>query len=182
MSTSHLFYFSNLSEAAAKNLIHCWLTNKINNPATINRASRIPTTNEITQCRLGLISFDPAPFCAAPRLNQKRRLPIRPIPHDEILAFQGSYIWSTSAGCSHLARRLSGPTLECMGECAHVIKAEQPRNLGYMQLAVTEVTNRQIAPQLLKYFSDVRDRGTTDTARDARATRMTSSPMRFCHR
>src|SRR5262249_61459235 len=28
----------------------------------------------------------------------------------------------------------------------------------------------------------VRDRGTTDTARDARATRMTSSPMRFCHR
>ena len=36
-----------------------------------------------------------------------------------------------------------------MGERAHVIKAEQPRNLGYMQLAVTEVTNRQIAPQLL---------------------------------
>jgi len=35
------------------------------------------------------------------------------------------------------------------------MKTKQPRNLGYMQLAVTEVTNRQIAPQLLKYFSEV---------------------------
>jgi len=42
---------------------------------TYNRASRIPTTNEITQCRLGLISFA-APFCAAPRPNQKRSLSI----------------------------------------------------------------------------------------------------------
>src|SRR5262249_20157913 len=55
---------------------YCWLTNRIKAPAAINRASRIPTTNEITQCRLGLISFDAAPFCAAPRPNQKRRLPI----------------------------------------------------------------------------------------------------------
>jgi hypothetical protein len=35
------------------------------------------------------------------------------------------------------------------------MKAEQPRNLGYMQLAVIEVANCQIAPQLLKYFSEV---------------------------
>jgi hypothetical protein len=28
------------------------------------------------------------------------------------------------------------------------------RNLGYVQLAIIEVTNRQIAPQLLKYFGD----------------------------
>ena len=35
------------------------------------------------------------------------------------------------------------------------MKTEQPRDLGYMQLAVIEVTNCQIAPQLLKYFSEV---------------------------
>src|SRR5262249_61124323 len=46
------------------------------NPAAINRASRIPTTNEITGCRLGLTSFDPEPFCAAPMPNQKRSLSI----------------------------------------------------------------------------------------------------------
>src|SRR5262249_40454321 len=49
---------------------HCW-TSKRNIPTPINRASRIPTTNEITQCRLALTSFDPAPFCAAPIPNQK---------------------------------------------------------------------------------------------------------------
>src|SRR5215468_10845655 len=54
---------------------HCWLTNRINIPTAINRASRIPTTNERTGCRLAE-GFDPAPFCAAPRPNQKRRLPI----------------------------------------------------------------------------------------------------------
>src|SRR5262249_14902195 len=35
----------------------------------------------------------------------------------------------------------------------HIVKAEQPRNLGYMQLAVTKVhrgTNRQIAGQVLE--------------------------------
>jgi hypothetical protein len=62
---------------------------------------------------------------------------------------------SISAGCSQLAWRLSGPALECMRECAHLMKAEQPRYLGYVQLAVIEVTNCQIAPQLLKYFSEV---------------------------
>ena len=60
---------------------HCWLTNKINNPAAINRASRIPTTNEVTGCRLGLTSFDAAPFCAAPRPNQKRSLSIAVSSH-----------------------------------------------------------------------------------------------------
>src|SRR5262249_48617653 len=49
---------------------------------------------------------------------------------------------SISASCSHLARRLSGPALVCMRECAHLTKTEQPRNLGYMQLAIIEVTNR----------------------------------------
>jgi len=42
-----------------------------------------------------------------------------------------------------------------MRECAHLMKTEQPRNLEYMQLAVIEVTNCQIAPRLLKYFSEV---------------------------
>src|SRR5262245_61850104 len=59
---------------------------------------------------------------------------------------------SKSAGCSHLTRRLSGPALERMRECTHLMKAEEPRNLGDMQLVVIEVTNRQIAAQLLKYF------------------------------
>src|SRR6266542_4398669 len=36
---------------------------------------------------------------------------------------------SISAGYSHLARRLSGPALKRMRECAHLLKAEQPRNL-----------------------------------------------------
>src|SRR5262249_15886117 len=62
---------------------------------------------------------------------------------------------SISAGCSHLARRLSGPALERMRECAHLMKAEQPRDLGYMQFAVIEVTNCQIAPHLLQYFGEV---------------------------
>jgi hypothetical protein len=54
---------------------HFWLTNRINAPAAITRAIRIPTINEATQCRRSM-GFDPAPFCAAPMPNQKRRLPI----------------------------------------------------------------------------------------------------------
>ena len=42
-----------------------------------------------------------------------------------------------------------------MRECTHFVKAEQPRNLGYMQLGVLKVSNCQIAPQLSKYFSEV---------------------------
>src|SRR6516165_8548638 len=57
--------------------------------------------------------------------------------------------------CTHLARRLSGPPLECMRECTYFAKTEQPRNLGYLQLGVIKVSNCQIAPQLLKYFSEV---------------------------
>jgi hypothetical protein len=29
-----------------------------------------------------------------------------------------------------------------MRECAHLTKTEQPRNLGYVQLGIIEVTNR----------------------------------------
>jgi hypothetical protein len=54
---------------------HCWLTNRTNNPAAINKGNRIPTTNEPTQCRCS-VGFDPALFCAAPRPNQKGRLPM----------------------------------------------------------------------------------------------------------
>src|SRR6516162_8411180 len=61
----------------------------------------------------------------------------------------------SSAGCPDLARRLSGPALERMRERAHLMKTEQPRDLGYMQLAVIKVADRQIAPQLLKYFGKV---------------------------
>src|SRR6266478_8175821 len=66
---------------------HCWLTNKIKAPAAINRASRIPATSETTQCRLGLTSFDPAHFCAAPIPNQKRSLSIA------VSAVIGAALW-----------------------------------------------------------------------------------------
>src|SRR5258707_15393959 len=72
-----------------------------------------------------------------------------------LCSVRGHDICSISAGNPHLARRLSGPALERMRECAHLMKAEQPRDLGYVQLAVIEVPNCQIAPQLLKYFSEV---------------------------
>jgi hypothetical protein len=52
---------------------------------------------------------------------------------------RGYGIYSAGGGSPHLARRLTGPALECMRECAHLMKAEQPRNLGYMQLLVIEV-------------------------------------------
>jgi hypothetical protein len=42
---------------------------------------------------------------------------------------RGHGVCSISTGCSHLARRLSGPALVCVRECAHLLKAEQPRNL-----------------------------------------------------
>ena len=53
----------------------------------VNRASRVPTTNEVTGCRLGLTSFDPAPFCAAPIPNQKRSLSIA------VSAIIGAALW-----------------------------------------------------------------------------------------
>src|SRR5436190_1056100 len=67
----------------------------------------------------------------------------------------GEHKASECGRCTYLARCLSGPALECMRECTHLAKAEQPRNLGYMQLGVIKVSNCQIAPQLLKYFSEV---------------------------
>jgi hypothetical protein len=63
-----------------------WLTNRRNIPTVINAVAKIPTTNDTTQCRL-TVGFDPAPFCAAPMPNQKRRssdlLPSR-IRHDVV--------------------------------------------------------------------------------------------------
>src|SRR5262249_43192994 len=56
--------------------VHFWPTNRTNIPTAINRARRVPATSEITQCRLSMRLFDPTPFCAAPRPNQKRSLSI----------------------------------------------------------------------------------------------------------
>src|SRR5262249_34989839 len=60
-----------------------------------------------------------------------------------------------SARSPDFARRLFGPALERMRERPHLMKTHQPRDLGYMQLAIIEVTNCQIAAQLLKYFGEV---------------------------
>src|SRR5262245_13904570 len=65
---------------------HYWLTNRRNIPTAINTAIRIPTTNETTQCR-STGGFDPAPFCAAPRPNQKRSLSI------VVSAVTGASLW-----------------------------------------------------------------------------------------
>ena len=42
-----------------------------------------------------------------------------------------------------------------MSERAHLLKTEQPRDFGYTQPAVIEVTNRKIAAQVLQYLSEV---------------------------
>src|SRR6516225_6245429 len=83
------------------------------------------------------------------------RIPSKAYARSKLSRTTARGICSISAGCSHLTRRLSGPALECMRECAHLMKAEQPRNLGHLQLAVIKVTNCQIAPQVLKYFREV---------------------------
>ena len=46
----------------------------MNAPAAINRASRIPTTNERTGCRLFVRLFDPAPICAAPEAQPEEKI------------------------------------------------------------------------------------------------------------
>jgi len=46
----------------------------MNAPAAINRASRIPATSEITQCRLSGRLFDPAPICAAPEAQPEEKI------------------------------------------------------------------------------------------------------------
>jgi hypothetical protein len=38
------------------------------------------------------------------------------------------FVWRLYASGS----ALSGPALECMSECTHLVKAKQPRNLRYM--------------------------------------------------
>ena len=62
---------------------------------------------------------------------------------DQVRSDRPSVVMACSIGVgrSQLAWRLSSPPLECMSECTHLMKAEQPRNLGYMHLAVVEVTN-----------------------------------------
>src|SRR5262245_53537569 len=70
--------------------LHCWLTDRINIPTAINRASRVPTASERARFRRSS-GFDPAPFCAAPMPSQKSRLPI-----DRYLATR-KVAWALSA-------------------------------------------------------------------------------------
>ena len=42
-----------------------------------------------------------------------------------------------------------------MRECTDLLKAKQPRNLGYMQIAVFKIATGQIASQLVKYLAEV---------------------------
>ena len=62
---------------------------------------------------------------------------------------------STSAHGPHLAWRLSGPASAGMCERAHLLETEQPRDCGYMQFPVMEITDRQIVAQALKNLSEV---------------------------
>src|SRR5262245_30797814 len=72
-----LFNSANLwSPPQGRHKPHCWLTNRTKAPAAITTAIRTPMTNDVTGWRLGLPSFDLAPFCAAPMPNQKRSLSI----------------------------------------------------------------------------------------------------------
>src|SRR6516225_2526745 len=95
---------------------HRWLTNRINAPAAISRASRIPTTNEITGCRLGLTSFDPAPFLRRSDAQSEEKFVHHPIlcsfligrpqgPRDGTLAcpHKAGEARSSSRGASHRA-------------------------------------------------------------------------------
>jgi len=56
---------------------------------------------------------------------------------------------------SHLTRRLSSPALACVRECAHLMKAEPATQFSIHAACGHRVPNGQIAPQLLKYFSEV---------------------------
>src|SRR5262249_21760132 len=83
------------------------------------------------------------------------RIPSKAYARSKLSRTTARGICSISAGCPHLARRLFGPALERMRECAHLMKTEQPCDLGDVQFAVIKVTNCQIAPQVLKYFGEV---------------------------
>jgi hypothetical protein len=104
------------------------------------------TPREFQQCRRAPSFAVPPSICFSPEnewspLNTEGGTELRRLgPKDD----QSSVAMACSIGigCSQLAWRLSSPSLECMSECAHLMKAEQPRNLGYMHLAVVEVTNR----------------------------------------
>jgi len=110
------------------------------------RDSRMPTRFDL---------FRSSAFLRCSDAQPEEKFVHRAIPRDEILAFQDvcqtcrllakpvlgrtvkeerlpPFIWSISAGCPHLPRRLSGPAPACMRECAHLSKAQHPRNLGHM--------------------------------------------------
>jgi hypothetical protein len=81
MSAARPLFYRKRKSIGGLHRHHCWLTNK----TPINTAIRIPTTSETTQCRLGLTTFDPAPFCAAPIPNQNRSLSMRLAPSSALL-------------------------------------------------------------------------------------------------
>src|SRR5262245_48056405 len=66
----------------------------LNIPTAINRASRVPTANERARFRRSS-GFDPAPFCAAPRPNQKRSLSIA------VSAVIGAALWRPYYACDY---------------------------------------------------------------------------------
>src|SRR4029077_14106957 len=73
---------------------------------TYQQGSQNPTTSETTQCRLGLTSFDLAPFCAAPRPNQKRSLSMA------VSAVIGAALWQYVCDYGELpARRAPNPQI-----------------------------------------------------------------------
>src|SRR5262245_62169384 len=78
--------------------LHCWLTNRINIPTVINRASRVPTANDRARLRR-YSGFDPAPFCAAPMPSQKNRLPIDRYLATRRLAWALSAVQTSAEAC-----------------------------------------------------------------------------------
>jgi hypothetical protein len=78
--------------------LHCWLTNRINIPTAINRASRVPTANDRARLRRSS-GFDPAPFCAAPMPSQKSRLPIDRYLATRRLAWALSAVQTSAEAC-----------------------------------------------------------------------------------
>src|SRR5262245_22956086 len=113
-----------------------------------DRGSQMANTpREFQQCRRARsIAVRPS-SCFAPEnewspLNTEGGIELRRLGPKDDDQSSVAMACSISVGRSQLARRLSSPSLKCMSECAHLMKAEQPRNLGYMHLAVVEVTNR----------------------------------------
>src|SRR5262249_11667272 len=67
----------------------------MNAPAAINRASRIPATSEITQCRLSVRLFDPAPFCALRDPTRREVCPSQSAPSSALLCGGHSMLTTT---------------------------------------------------------------------------------------